>query len=168
MDIWSKKKRSEVMSKIRSKDTKPELMLRKFLFSKGLRYRVNYKSLPGTPDIAFPKYKTVIFVNGCFWHGHTGCKVAHIPKSNTIFWKNKIERNKNRDKENMLKISRLGWNAIEVWECEIKEKNLHHLYEKVIGTFIHQEKSTNLKIKIYAQKDGKIVQVEEELWDDNH
>ena len=82
MDIWDKKKRSEVMSKIRSKNTKPEILLRKALFAKGYRYRINDKRLPGKPDIVLPKYKTVIFVHGCFWHGHENCKIAHIPKSN--------------------------------------------------------------------------------------
>ena len=91
MDIWDKKKRSEVMSKIRSKNTKPEMTLRKALFANGYRYRINYKKLPGKPDIVFPKYKTAIFVHGCFWHGHDiNCIDSHIPKTNTSFWIEKI------------------------------------------------------------------------------
>lgn len=92
MDIWDKKKRSEVMSKIRSKNTKPEIALRKALFAKDYRYRINDKKLSGKPDIVLPQYKIVIFVYGCFWHGHENCKVAHIPKSNIDFWKDKIEK----------------------------------------------------------------------------
>ncbi|WBV59895.1 DNA mismatch endonuclease Vsr [Chryseobacterium camelliae] len=131
MDIWSKEKRTEVMSKIRSKNTKPELLLRKYLFSKGLRYRINYKKLPGKPDIVFPKYKTVVFVNGCFWHGHDNCKIAHIPKSNVEFWTNKINNNKKRDEDNLKSLLLLGWCVFIVWECEINKFNLENLYEKI-------------------------------------
>lgn len=131
MDIWDKKKRSEVMSKIRSKNTKPEILLRKALFSKGLRYRINYKKLPGKPDIVFPKYKTVIFVHGCFWHGHKNCKIAHIPKSNINFWKNKIEKNKERDGLNYERITHLGWKIVVVWECQISKKTIQELAENI-------------------------------------
>lgn len=95
MDIWDKQKRTDVMARIRSKDTKPEIMLRKSLFAQGFRYRINYKKLPGKPDIVLPKYKTVIFVNGCFWHGHENCKIAHIPKSNIAFWEKRFQETKN-------------------------------------------------------------------------
>ncbi|MDR2145796.1 MAG: DNA mismatch endonuclease Vsr [Tannerella sp.] len=98
MDIWSKEKRSEVMSKIRSRDTKPELALRKSLFARGFRYRVNDRHLPGKPDIVLPKYKTVIFLHGCFWHGHEDCKYASMPKTNTAFWIEKITSNVKRTK----------------------------------------------------------------------
>src|SRR5690554_557805 len=98
MDIWDKEKRSEVMSKIRSKNTRPEMILRKALFARGFRYRVNDRRLPGTPDIVLPKYRTVVFVHGCFWHGHDGCKYASIPKTNTEFWVDKITTNKKRDR----------------------------------------------------------------------
>lgn len=131
MDIWDKKKRSEVMSKIRSKNTKPEILLRKALFSKGLRYRINYKKLPGKPDIVFPKYKTVIFVHGCFWHGHKNCKIAHIPKSNINFWKNKIEKNKERDGLNYERITYFGWKIVVVWECQISKKTIQELAENI-------------------------------------
>ncbi|NDV58211.1 very short patch repair endonuclease [Bacteroides sp. 519] len=123
MDIWDKKKRSEVMSKIRSKNTKPEILLRKALFAKGYRYRINEKKLPGKPDIVLPKYKTVIFINGCFWHNHENCKYAYIPKTNTDFWINKITANKKRDKLNLQKLTSMGWNIITIWECDIRHRS---------------------------------------------
>ena len=118
-DIFSTEKRSDIMSKIRSKGTKPEIKLRKALFARGFRYRTNDKRLPGTPDIVLPKYGTVIFVNGCFWHHHPDCKIATTPKSNTEFWQNKIKRNRQRDLENYWKLGDLGWEVIVVWECEL-------------------------------------------------
>ncbi|HEY0298662.1 MAG TPA: very short patch repair endonuclease [Arachidicoccus sp.] len=108
------------MSKIHSKNTKPELTLRKALFARGFRFRVNYAKLPGKPDIVLPKYKTVIFVNGCFWHHHEDCKYAYTPKTNTKFWIDKINSNVERDKVNKQKLSGLGWNVVTVWECEIR------------------------------------------------
>ena len=96
-DIKSKEERSKNMAAIKGKDTKPEMIVRKYLFSKGLRFRVHVKKLAGSPDIVLPKYKTGIFVNGCFWHGHDGCKYSHLPKSNEFFWEQKIRRNKARD-----------------------------------------------------------------------
>ncbi len=127
VDIWDKKKRSEVMSKIRSKDTKPEIALRKALFARGFRYRVNDRRLPGKPDIALPKYKTVIFLHGCFWHRHEGCKYAYTPKTNTEFWVDKITSNAERDKINLQKLTALGWNVITVWECEIRHTHKHDI-----------------------------------------
>ena len=123
-DIWNKEKRSEVMSKIRSKNTKPELILRKALFARGFRYRVNDKRLPGRPDIVFPKYKTVIFIHGCFWHGHDkGCIDSHIPKTNSEYWLAKIKKNKERDENNQSQIQSMGWNVLTIWDCEIQRKN---------------------------------------------
>ena len=121
MDIWDQRKRSEVMSKIRAKNTKPEMILRKALFSLGYRYRINDKRLPGRPDIVLPKYKTVIFVNGCFWHGHENCKYFRLPKTRTEWWKEKINRNKQRDTEQKAALENLGWKVMTVWECEIKK-----------------------------------------------
>jgi DNA mismatch endonuclease (patch repair protein) len=137
MDIWDKKKRSEVMSKIRSKNTKPEILLRKALFAKGFRYRINYKNLPGKPDIVLPKYKTVIFVHGCFWHGHDiGCIDSHIPKTNTQYWTEKITRNKERDKNNMIQILSMGWNVLTIWDCEIQQKdNIDLVIQKIANLF---------------------------------
>ena len=122
LEFFSKDKRSECMSKFLSINTKPELALRKALFEMGFRYRVNYTKLPGKPDIVLPKYKTVIFINGCFWHRHEGCKYASIPKTNTQYWLDKITSNVERDKVNLIKLSALGWRVLTIWECEIRHK----------------------------------------------
>ena len=119
-DIFSSQKRSDIMSKISGKNTKPEILVRKFLFSKGFRYRINVKTLPGKPDIVLPKYKTIIFVNGCFWHGHN-CKKGKLPSSNTDFWKEKISNNKSRDAKNSDLLVKLGWKVIIIWQCEISK-----------------------------------------------
>ncbi len=108
------------MSKIGGKNTKPEILVRKFLFSKGFRYRINVKTLPGKPDIVLPKYKTVIFVNGCFWHGHN-CKKGNLPSSNIDFWRGKISNNKLRDDKNSDLLIKLGWKVIIIWQCEISK-----------------------------------------------
>lgn len=134
-DIFSPPKRSDIMSKIRGKNTKPEILVRKFLFSQGLRYRLNVKTLPGKPDIVLPKYKTVIFINGCFWHGHT-CKKGQIPSTNIDFWKEKILSNKSRDDKNAMLLTKLGWNVITIWQCEISKidnriKTLNKLLEDI-------------------------------------
>lgn len=118
MDIWSKKKRSAVMAKIRSKDTKPEWIVRRYLFSRGYRYRKNVKALPGTPDIVLHKYGIVIFIHGCFWHGHE--VDGTMPKTNREYWKNKIESNKQRDERNKKKLQKMGWSVMTVWECQLK------------------------------------------------
>ena len=119
-DIFSSQKRSDIMSKISGKNTKPEILVRKFLFSKGFRYRINVKTLPGKPDIVLPKYKTIIFVNGCFWHGHN-CKKGKLLSSNTDFWKEKISNNKSRDAKNSDLLVKLGWKVIIIWQCEISK-----------------------------------------------
>ena len=119
-DIFSSQKRSDIMSKISGKNTKPEILVRKFLFSKGFRYRINVKTLPGKPDIVLPKYKTVIFINGCFWHGHN-CKKGKLPSSNIDFWKEKISNNKSRDDKNSDLLVKLGWKVIIIWQCEISK-----------------------------------------------
>jgi len=111
------------MSKIRGQNTKPEELVRKFLFLKGFRYRINDKRYPGTPDIVLPKYHTIIFVNGCFWHGHENCKEAKLPKTNTELWKNKILKNITRDQKIIQKLKNEKWNIIIIWQCEIKNKN---------------------------------------------
>ena len=136
MDKHSKEVRSYNMSRIRSTNSKPETMVRKFLFSKGLRYRKNVKTLPGKPDIVLKKYKTVVFVNGCFWHGHENCKYFVMPKSNTDFWTEKISRNIARDSATYQALTKLGWNVIIVWECELKkdkrENTLEYLYYNIL------------------------------------
>lgn len=128
--------RSQNMTAIKGKDTKPEMIVRKYLFSRGLRFRVQVRKLPGTPDIVLPKYKTAIFVNGCFWHGHEGCKYFRLPKSNVDFWTEKIERNIKRDRESMQALFDLGWKVICVWECELRnkanrEETLNKIYNRI-------------------------------------
>lgn len=118
-DIKTKESRSYNMSRIAGKDTKPEELVRKYLFSKGFRYRKNVRELPGTPDLVLPKYRTVIFVNGCFWHGHEGCKYFVWPKSNAEFWRQKIETNISRDRRKEAQLRDMGWNVMIVWECEL-------------------------------------------------
>lgn len=108
------------MAQIRGKGTKPEMVVRKFLFGCGFRYRLNHPWLPGHPDIVLRKYRSVIFVNGCFWHGHEGCRYYVVPKSNTEFWKAKIARNRTRDIEEQRRLASMGWHCITVWECQLK------------------------------------------------
>jgi len=130
-DTVSKEKRHEVMSKIRSKDTKIEIKVRHWLYHHGIRYRKNCKDIVGNPDIAIQKYKIAIFVHGCFWHGHEDCKIQHIPKSNVDFWENKIRKNIARDKENIEKLHILGWNVFMIWECQINS-NFEFLMENLL------------------------------------
>lgn len=135
-DIKTPEQRSRNMAVIKWKDTKPEMIVRKYLFSRGLRFRVQVRKLPGNPDIVLPKYKTVIFVNGCFWHGHEGCKYFRLPKSNVEFWKEKIERNIERDRESLQALLDSGWKVIRVWECELRnkanrEETLNEIYNSI-------------------------------------
>lgn len=112
------------MSRISAKDTKPELLVRKFLFSKGFRYRLHVKQLPGSPDIILPKFKTAIFINGCFWHGHVNCKYFTIPKSNSAWWEEKIGKNKTRDELNIRNLTDRGWDVVIIHGCELKTKTV--------------------------------------------
>lgn len=136
MDNHTKEVRSYNMSRIKSINSKPEELVRKYLFSQGLRYRKNVKRLPGKPDIVLSKYKTIVFVNGCFWHGHKGCRYFVMPKSNTEYWNKKIDNNVKRDELVYQQLSELGWNVIKVWECELKkdrrEKTLEYLYYNIL------------------------------------
>lgn len=131
MDKLTKEQRHRCMASIRGKGTKPEITVRKFLFSRGFRYRLNHPRLPGRPDLVLRKYRSVIFVNGCFWHGHENCKYYVLPKSNAEFWQAKIERNHARDIEEQRKLAQMGWHCITVWECQLKpavrEKTLESL-----------------------------------------
>jgi DNA mismatch endonuclease (patch repair protein) len=120
-DTISKKKRSEVMSKIRAKDTKPEKIVRSLLHRRGFRFRLHSKNLPGKPDICLPKYHTVIFVHGCFWHNHKRCRDGKLPKSNLGYWVPKIQGNVKRDKKNKRALKYGGWRIITIWECQIKK-----------------------------------------------
>lgn len=134
-DVHSKEVRSYNMSRIGSKNTKPEIILRKVLFSAGFRFRIHVKLLPGRPDIVLKKYKTAIFVHGCFWHGHVGCKYYVVPKTRTEFWLDKINGNITKDELIKNQLQQNGWNVIEVWECQIKkgmsEEELKKLITKI-------------------------------------
>ncbi len=136
MDVHSKEIRSFNMSRIRGKNTKPEEVVAKYLFSQGFRYRRNVRNLPGTPDIVMKKYKTVIFVNGCFWHAHEGCKYFVLPDNNKKFWEEKLFRNRERDFEKKIQLEKLGWKVITIWECELKKDKIEETLE-------------NLKQKLY-------------------
>lgn len=124
------------MSKIKGKDTKPELLVRKFLFAKGLRYRLHNKKLPGRPDIVLSKYKTVILVNGCFWHGHQECKYYVVPKTRTDWWLAKINRNIIKDVENKKMLVDYGWQVIEIWECTLKPAVATNTLDSLLKTIL--------------------------------
>jgi DNA mismatch endonuclease, patch repair protein len=121
-DIVSRSKRREMMSGIRGKDTKPELVVRSLLHKRGYRFRLHAKNLPGKPDLVMAKWRTVIFVNGCFWHGHSGCPLFSLPKTRTVFWSAKIQSNTDRDRKNYAALQNAGWKIIVVWECAISKK----------------------------------------------
>lgn len=125
------------MASIRPKDTKPEMVVRKYLWRQGFRYRLNNPRLPGHPDIVLKKYRTCIFVNGCFWHGHEGCQYFHLPKTNVSFWKSKILRNQERDKKEQQSLAQMGWHCITIWECELKHKVRDKTLESLAYTLNH-------------------------------
>ncbi len=138
-DIYDEEKRSLIMSHISDRDSSMEISVRKALFAAGLRYRKNVNSLPGKPDIVLPKYKTVIFTHGCFWHGHEGCKASKLPESRRRFWDNKIKDNILRDKRNAIRLEQMGWKVIVLWQCEINNKTKRH---KQLAKLITELKST--------------------------
>jgi DNA mismatch endonuclease (patch repair protein) len=120
-DKFDKKTRSRVMAAIKNKNTKPEVNIRKALFAKGFRYRIHNKKLPGCPDLVFSKYKAVIFIHGCFWHNHD-CKLGKLPSTNLDFWKEKLEKNKERDLRNIVELKNMGWKVKVIWLCQIEDK----------------------------------------------
>ena len=138
-DIFAPEKRHEIMQNVKTKNTAPEIKLRSLLHKNGLRFRVNRKDLPGKPDIVLPKYRAVIFVHGCFWHGHD-CPRGQRPQTNADFWNQKIDRNVIRDKSDVSLLESLGWRVLIVWECEIKKKNEAVLLSRVKEFLLH---STN-------------------------
>ncbi|MCX2452625.1 DNA mismatch endonuclease Vsr [Pedobacter sp. PLR] len=140
-DVHSKGIRSYNMSQIKGKDTKPELLVRKFLHKQGFRYRLHVKDLPGKPDIVLPKYKTVIFVNGCFWHGHEHCRYYVIPKTRTEWWLDKINRNVAKDKIVREEILALGWNVINIWECQLKKATIVGTFETLCSSLMELNNS---------------------------
>ena len=121
MDTLTPKQRHANMASIRSKNTKPEMVVRRWLWSRGFRYRLNSPRLPGHPDLVLRKYRTCVFVNGCFWHGHQGCRYFVVPKTNTEFWMNKIDANRARDQKKISELEAMGWRVIVIWECELKQ-----------------------------------------------
>lgn len=135
-DTLSPAQRHYTMSRVRSSNTKPEVRLRHALWSQGFRYRVNDKRLPGKPDIVLPKYRSVIFVHGCFWHGHGGCSKYSIPKTNTEFWINKVKRNQERDQEDWRKLEAKGWSVIIVWECELENRSYQGTIRRIVSEII--------------------------------
>ena len=130
------KQRHDCMSRVRSENSGPELKMRRALWHKGFRYRVNDPCLPGRPDIVFPRYRTVIFVHGCFWHGHKDCKYYTVPKTNTEFWIAKVARNQERDQEEWRKLEAKGWSVIIVWECQLKKTNLEETIDRVADEIV--------------------------------
>jgi DNA mismatch endonuclease (patch repair protein) len=130
-DVHDKATRSYNMSRVRGKDTKPEMLVRKFLFSEGFRYRLHDKKLPGKPDIVLSKYKTVIFINGCFWHGHEDCRYYVVPKTRTDWWVEKINRNIDNDRRNYKYLGLLAWKVIVVWTCQLKGPDIKIILEQL-------------------------------------
>lgn len=150
MSARSTKTRHDIMAAVRSKNTRPEMIVRKFLWGMGFRYRLNNPRLPGHPDIVLRKYRTCVFVNGCFWHGHEGCKYFRMPKTNVDFWTKKISRNRDRDKLEQQQLAKMGWHSITIWECELKPEKRDKTLESLAFTLNHiflQDQSARYKLR---------------------
>ncbi len=130
-DVFDRATRSRNMAAIRGQHTKPELVVRRYLHCRGLRYRLHGRGLPGRPDLVFRRLKTVVFIHGCFWHRHSGCRNAVLPKSNTAFWLAKLTGNQARDRRNAVRLRRAGWRVLTIWECELNESSLARLHRKI-------------------------------------
>ncbi len=135
-DVHDAKTRSYNMSRIRNRDTKPEMLVRRFLFAKGFRYRLHDKTLPGKPDIVLPKYKAAVLVHGCFWHGHQGCRYSVIPQTRRAWWLAKISRTRELDELNLKKLTEIGWNVIVVYECELKTEKMPETLNSLIQRLV--------------------------------
>lgn len=163
-DHLSPEQRHRNMAAVHSKDTKPEIIVRKYLWGHGFRYRLNHPRLPGKPDIVLTKYRTCVFVNGCFWHGHEGCRFFVMPKSNRDFWERKIARNRERDSEVQQKLSDMGWHSITLWECQLKpakrEKSLESLAHTLYRIFLEDHKPR----KYVMPEDLPAMAAETESW----
>ena len=155
MDKFDEQKRSEIMSKIRSKGTTPEKMVRHILFEEGFRYRLNVQKLPGVPDLVFPKYRAVIFVHGCFWHAHEGCSRATLPSSNKEFWRAKLARNRARDEEVRAALMADGWRVLTIWECACAKRTAP-LLAHLAAEFLRNPS------KICGEIDGRLIKQEKE------
>lgn len=153
MDHLTPQQRSKNMAAIRNKDTKPEMVVRRGLWSRGFRYRLNHKRLPGHPDLVLRKYKSCIFINGCFWHGHEGCKYYTIPKTNTEFWVKKIKRNQERDLEVKHQLKAMGWNCITIWECELKPAKREATLESLAFT-LNEIFLQNNRVRPYEEQES--------------
>ena len=161
MDKHTSQQRHANMAAIHSLDTKPEMIVRRGLWKRGFRYRLNHKRLPGHPDLVLRKYKTCIFINGCFWHGHEGCKYYTIPKTNTEFWVKKIARNQDRDLEVKHKLNQMGWNCITVWECELKPAKREATLQSLAFTLNEIFLNNNRKNPYHEQESQYLVAAEE-------
>lgn len=156
MDKISPQQRHNNMASIHAKNTKPEIIVRKYLWRHGFRYRLNNPRLPGHPDIVLRKYRTCIFVNGCFWHGHDGCKYFRMPRTNVDFWTKKIKRNKERDREEQQQLAKMGWHCITVWECELKPQVKDKTLQSLAFTLNHiflQDHSVQYELPEQSQYD---------------
>lgn len=149
MSRYSKEQIHHIMSSVKNKNTKPEIIVRKYLWNKGFRYRLNHPRLPGKPDIVLRKYRTCIFVNGCFWHGHEGCGNYREPHTNSDFWKEKVNRNHKRDIDVQKKLASMGWYSITIWECELKKEKREKTLESLAFTLNHIFLE-NYKVKQYT------------------
>ena len=136
-DVLTTEQRRRCMSQVKSKNTKPEMLVRSYLHAKGFRFRLHKKDLPGKPDIVLPRYKTAIFVNGCFWHGHEGCSYAALPSTNKEFWETKISQNRERDERTYEKLHSMGWNVIVIWQCQLKQKTKEQTLIKLTHDIKH-------------------------------
>ena len=160
-DKMTPEQRHFCMASIRGKNTRPEILVRKYLFAHGYRFRIHVKKLPGTPDIVLLKYRTVIFVNGCFWHGHRNCTFYSKPKSNVDFWEQKIERNIKRDLENRIKLRDMGWHVIQFWECQLKPKVREENLQGLLYTL------NKIMILNYQSKPYRMVEEEKKIVAEN-
>ena len=154
MDIFTKKKRSWIMGRIRSRNTKPEIIVRSLLHRMGFRFSLKRKNLPAHPDIVLPKYKTVVLVHGCFWHRHKGCRTFSMPKSRTSFWKKKFDNNVRRDKKNKCELRKLGWTVIVIWECEAM-KYPEKIAERLLNKLNMKRKDLKTGIIHYQRSDSQ-------------
>ncbi len=160
MDKLTTQQRHANMSAIHGKDTKPEMIVRKWLWRHGFRYRLNHPRLPGHPDIVMRKYRTCIFVNGCFWHGHEGCKYYTVPKTNTEFWVNKVKRNQERDHRVALELAKMGWHYITIWECELKPRKRESTLQSLaytLNTIFLQDR----RVKLYEEQEEQAMMAAE-------
>lgn len=155
MDRFDARKRSDIMSRIHSKDTTPERLVRRLLFAEGFRYRLHVRALPGVPDIVFPKHRAVIFVHGCFWHAHEGCARATVPATNEEFWQAKLARNRSRDREVRVALLESGWRVLTIWECACGKRTAHSLKRLVVDFLCNSE-------RICEEIDGQRLRAEQE------